>query len=146
MRSQIRYTLLGIAIACLGQQALSQKGDPQGLPGRIETYREHNSSALMLSPAVDFRTGDILRIKVVGSAKKIIIRLLPKGEEPGRSVGVVGGPVDVPSGGLLELILPEDRNQVSQISVHGGPNPWDYNLGEGNGAVSIQSASVIRRR
>lgn len=98
-----------------------------------------------LAPPVDLARGDRLRMLIGGTAKKILVRLLPKGQAPDTATGIVGGAIDVPGTRIVEVTLPEDRRQIAQISVHGGPTPFDVPLGGGNGAATLVSVDVSRR-
>jgi hypothetical protein len=102
---------------------------------------------MILAPPMDFTKGDKLRVTVGGTAKKIVVRLLPKNQSPDSSAGVVGGPIDVPSTRVIEVILTGDRKQVAQISVHGGPNPCnEYDLGGNNGPATIKVVERTKQK
>ena len=105
-----------------------------GTPGTSES----GSGYLDLKNPVSFRAGDELRVLVGGSAKKVVIRLLPKGAKPDSPAGIVGGPLDVPSTRIVRVVLTAARDDVVQISVHGGENPWkQISLGAGNGPATL---------
>lgn len=112
----------------------------ESFAGVTGSSSQWGSGWMLFAPAVDFKKGDKLRIIIGGTAKKVVVRLLPKGRSPDTSVGVIGGPVIVPSTRVVEVTLSEDRKQVVQISVHGGVNPWnEFNLGGDNGSATIVS-------
>lgn len=114
-----------------------------GTPGSSAQW---GSGWIDLAPPVDFSKGDRLRLVVGGSAGKILVRLLHKGQSPDSSVGVLTGPIDVPKTRIVEVPLREPRAQIIQISVHGGSNPWGkFPLGGGNGPATIESAERIRQ-
>jgi hypothetical protein len=117
----------------------------QVIKGKIGSSRPWGSGWLDLPNPVDFATGDRLRLSVGGKATKILVRLLPQGGDPNKAIGVLGGVIIVPKSRIVEVTLPEDRKQVVQISVHGGPSPWGTNpLGAGNGPATIISAERVR--
>ena len=147
MKIRTLITLFALVTFSTGAICSHASDNAQSLPGKILKSPEWGSGCVVLSQCTDFRTGDLLKIKVGGTAKKVILRLLPKGESPDSSTGVVGGPMDVPPGRVIEVALPEDRLQVTQISVHGGANPWgEFPLGEDNGPATLLSASVVRKQ
>ena len=59
--------------------------------------------------------------------------------------GVIGDRVDVPKSRNVEIVLLADYDNVIQISVHGGPNPWGrFSLGGGNGPATLETAILVR--
>ena len=141
--------LLGVITAvvlalCFGASVQVKAETIMGTTGSAPQW---GSGWMILGPPIDFAKGDKLRVTVGGSAKRIVLRLLPKNQPPDSSAGVVGGPIDVPSTRVIEVVLTEDRKQVSQISVHGGPNPWnEYDLGGGNGPATIKVVERTRQK
>jgi hypothetical protein len=138
-----RTVLVGriILVLALLMFGLPNRLVAETLAGTIGSSSEWGSGWLLLGPPIDFAKGDHLKLLVGGSATKVIVRLLPKGGSPDSTVGIVGGPVDVPKSRVVEIVLPNDRPQVIQISVHGGPNPWGkFSIGGGNGPATIESA------
>lgn len=96
------------------------------------------------SVAVDFKKGERLRLAIGGSATKILVRLLPRGADAATPIGVIPTPVSVPSNRFVEMIVPYDAATTDQISVHGGPNPWEqYPLGAGNGPATITGVEKL---
>lgn len=115
--------------------------------GTTGSSSQWGSGWMVLAPPMDFAKGDKLRVTLGGTAKKIVLRLLPKNQSPDSSAGVVGGPIDVPANRVVEVVLTEDRKQVSQISVHGGPNPWnEYDLGGNNGPATIKVVERTKQK
>lgn len=142
-RSLIALTVLALAFTGAARSQSSENA--QLLVGRNEKFPQWNSGDIALTQPVDFKEGDRLRIQLGGKAKRVVVRLLPKGEAPETSVGAIGI-FEVPQNRIVEVTLTEERPQVIQVSVHGGPNPWgDFELGEDNGAATIVSASVVRK-
>lgn len=95
---------------------------------------------LDLESFTDFRTSDQLKIKVGGTAKKVLVRFLEKGVDPNSPEGIEGGPLQVPTNRVLIITLKANQYKVGQISIHGSPNPWGiFPLGEGNGPATVIS-------
>ena len=114
------------------------------LLGEIGASSRWGSGWLDLGAPTDFLNGDRIRIKVGGSAAKILVRLLPKGQSPDTGTGRIGGTITVPENRIVEVTLKYDREDVIQVSVHGGAKPWNISLGGGNGPATIEEAEVIR--
>jgi len=118
----------------------------QNLAGPTGSSSKWGSGWLDLAPPVDFAKGDRLRLLIGGTADRIIVRLLPKGISPDTSTGVLGGAIAVSKSRIAEVIIPGDRKQIVQISVHGGPNPWGrFPLGGANGPATLESAERLKR-
>lgn len=116
------------------------------LAGEIGSSSSWGSGWLDLATVTDFAAGDVLRLRIGGTAGKILVRLLPEGSFPDTSVGIIGsGAVTVPKNRIVEVVLDNDRKGIIQISVHGGPNPWGrFPLGSGNGPATLESATLVR--
>jgi len=143
--SDKRLCTILISLAVLLPLALPGTVSSQTLAGAPGSSSQWGSGWLDLAPAVDFAKGEHLKLFVGGSADKILVRLLPKGASPDTSTGIIPGVVNVPKSRIVVVILPEDRKQVVQISVHGGPNPWGkFPLGGGNGPATIESAERVK--
>lgn len=116
------------------------------LTGRIGSSSLWGSGWIDLETRTDFKRGDKVRLKIGGAAKSIVVRFLSEGNSPDDPVGIDGGVVKVPENRVVEITLNEDHTDVIQISVHGGPNPWNlYPLGGGNGPATVLSAERIAR-
>ena len=116
------------------------------LGGTVGASEKFGSGWIDLQQPVDFGKGDRLRLIVGGNATRVVIRLLPKDKARDSSEGLLGGPVEVPKTRVVEVVLREDRLQVVQISVHGGPNPWGHFPMPNNGPAALQSAERIPSR
>jgi hypothetical protein len=115
------------------------------LTGAAGSSPEVGSGWIDLAPPVDFAKGDRLRLVLGGTANKVFVRLLPKGQTPDTSAGIIGRAIDVPATRIIEVTLPQERKQIVQISVHGGANPWNkFPLTPGNGPATLKSAERIR--
>jgi hypothetical protein len=93
---------------------------------------------------MDFETNDRLRLKVGGTAEKIIVRLLEEGQFPDEPAGIVGYSIEVPKDRIVEIVLHKAHKKIVQISVHGGPKAWHFPLGADNGPATLVSAEFIR--
>lgn len=121
-------------------------GIPKPLTGTIGFSSRWGSGWLDLEVVTDFRKGDRLRLTIGETADRILVRLLPKGVSPDESVGIIGGVVAVPKNRIVEVALDTDRKGITQISVHGGPNPWGrFPQGSGNGPATLEAVELIPR-
>jgi len=138
-RLTVLFTIVSIIILfSIGPDARAQSW--QRLHGGIGSSSRWGSGWLDLAATTDFKKGDRLRLSIGGSATKVLIRLLSRGESPDDAVGIIGE-FSIPPSRNIEVTLKEDRKSVIQISVHGGPNPWGkFPLGGGNGPATLQSA------
>jgi hypothetical protein len=105
---------------------------------------EEHSGWCDFDTPVAFKKGERLRLAVGGTARKIILRLLPKGADPNTTTGVIPTPFTIPSDRFLVVTVPYDVSATVQISVHGGQNPWgQYSLGAGNGPATISGVERL---
>ncbi len=120
--------------------------EPGPLTGEIGSSSRWGSGWLDLATVADFAAGDVLRLRIGGTAGKVFVRLLPEGQFPDSSAGIIGGPITVPENRIVEVALDSARENIVQISVHGGPKPWGkFPLGGGNGPATLESATLVRR-
>ena len=140
MISKSRQAAVAIlALVVLGVGA----AQAQKLKGETGSSAQWSSGWLTLKSTTNFSKGDHLKLVVGGPANKIVVRLLANGAAPETSAGAIGA-FDVPKDHVVDVVIPEDRKDVIQISVHGGANPWgEFPLGDGNGAVTIKSAELV---
>lgn len=136
--SWLGATLIFVVVAFLATVYAQPTFEP--VRGRIGASDKWQSGWLDLNTPTDFKQGDMLRIRVGGNARKIVIRLLPEGEKPDDPVGFEACDVPVPESRVVERTLGQDHPRIKQISVHGGPNPWGLcPLGGGNGPATLFS-------
>lgn len=129
---------LGPALALLLLAAASPAW--QTLGGTIGASKHFGSGWIDLAKVANFHRGDMLRLRVGGTAEQIVVRLAAKGDDPNDPAGVDGGMKTVPPNRIVVVTLEDNHENVKQISVHGGPNPWGvYNLGPKNGPATLQS-------
>ncbi|NQT21090.1 MAG: hypothetical protein HQ592_15385 [Planctomycetes bacterium] len=121
------------------------KLEPKLLAGELGSSSRWCSGWLDLATTTDFAKSDLLRLRIGGTATKILVRLLPKGISADRPHGIIGGAITVADNRIVEVVFDTDRKGIVQISIHGGPNPWGrYPLGASNGClVTIESAELI---
>ena len=94
--------------------------------------------------STDFKQGDNLKLRIGGTADKIIIRFLSKGVDPSAPTGIINGIFKVPQDRVVQIDLDKNYNDVIQISVHGSQNPWGrFPLGGSNGPATLESVERI---
>lgn len=141
-RRHVLISALAVVGAALSKAALAQAQELKGNQGSSARW---GSGWLDLAPPLNFERGEKLQIHVGGTAKRVVLRLLPSGGRAEDDVGVLGAPLDVPESRVLEVKMTETRTQIVQISIHGGPNPWgNYPLGPGNGPATIVSVKRVK--
>jgi hypothetical protein len=115
----------------------------ESLTGKVGSSSQYGSGWIDLKPVKSFKAGDKLRLKIGGTAKKIVVRLLPRGDDSNDPIGIVETDLTVPKSRVVTVTLKEDHLMTIQISVHGGPKPWTYSLGEGNGPATLEKAERL---
>ena len=85
---------------------------PKLLAGEIGSTSSWGSGWLDLATVTDFAAGDVLLLQIGGTAKKVIVRLLPEGKFPDSTIGIVGGAVAVPGNRIVKVVLSEDRKGI----------------------------------
>jgi len=104
---------------------------------RIGTSSQWGSSWCDLQPAVDFEANSTIEIHIdPHGAGVVLVRLLSEGGNPDSPDGIIGGATPV-TNGIIRIPLSQTYTNIKQISVHGGPDPWDYNLGVSNKGARI---------
>ena len=116
------------------------------LVGRTGSSATWGSGWIDLPNPVSFFKGEKLRIRVGGTAERVVVRLAQKGADSDSSAGVIPLIIPVPrENRIIELSLTEEKPQVVQISVHGLSNPWnEFPLGSSNGPATLISAERLR--
>lgn len=140
-RVLVGFSLMSLLILGVMDYAFAEP-----LKGRIGSSSQWGSGWIDLEVTTSFKQGDKLKFKVGGTANNIIVRFLSKGDNPNDPVGIVGGVIRVPETRIIQITLTEEHKNVVQISVHGGPNPWNlYPMGGGNGPATILSVERLAR-
>jgi hypothetical protein len=120
-------------------------GCSESLKGKTGFSSQWGSGWIDLGSITSFKRGERIKLIIGGTAKNIIVRLLPKGEKTDDPVGIEAGIVKVPDNRIVQITLTQDHPNIRQISVHGGPNPWGmYPLGD-NGPATIVSVERISK-
>ena len=103
-----------------------------------------NSGWIDFTQPINFSKGDQLRLSVGGAANKVVVRFLDDSRRADSPEGVIGV-FPVGADRIVRITLDADYRGIQQISVHGGPNPWNlYDLGGGNGAATLSAAQILR--
>ena len=145
------YSILSVFLIgllfCVNSPAQQNSGTNRvrliGEPGMSQKW---GAGWLALAEPINFKKGDKLRLKIGGTAKTILVRLLPKNEFPDLPVGIVTDLIKVPIDRIVEIELGQPYEGIIQISVHGGSQAWHYNLGGDNGPASLYFVELIPSR
>ena len=114
------------------------------LTGNIVTSGQWKAGWIDLGQPTNFNQGARLRLRIGGSANRVIVRLRPEGEPFGKAVGVLSSGIDVPATKIVEVTLAQAHQNVIQIAVHGGRNPFGrFPLGVDNGSARLESIELI---
>jgi hypothetical protein len=144
LKASVGGLILHIAIVLASMSAAAHAAE--AMPGTVGASTQYASGWIDFAQPVDFSRGERLRFVIGGTATKILIRMLSKGQSRDGSDGLLGGVIDVPKTRVVELSLGENRAQVIQISVHGGPNPWGKFPMPGNGPATLQAIERLPPR
>jgi hypothetical protein len=128
------------AYAFAAQPPGDAKSEWQRISGSPGVDDQYASGYIDFAKVQSFLQGEQLRLKIGGTAQKVVVRLLPSGGNPTSAIGVLDE-YSVPKDRVLILRLSSAHVDIRQLSVHGGPKPWDlYDLGGGNGPATLLSA------
>ena len=136
-------TLLILSSTILSQ---SRRSNERELAGTLGSSGRWKAGWFDLNNPTQFVEGDTIRIKVEGTARNILVRLLVQGQDANEPNGIVGGLIRVPANRIINVRIGNTRNNIIQISVHGGSNPFNWNLGATNGHVRIAESPLLIRR
>ena len=142
----VRFVVAGILIALSAIVAANalpavQWQPLQGSIGQGSGSR-WRASWMDLSSVRDFHRGDRLRVRVQGTAERVLVRLLPKDASSDLPAGLVGSVMRVPPGGVLDVPLAENHPSVKQISVHSGLEAFGQALNSTDGGAAIVSVEM----
>ena len=115
----------------------------QSFDGSYGASRAWGSGWLDLRQPIELESGKCLRIEIGGTASKVVVRLLRRDDDPSRASGIVGGIHNVPESRKIDVQLLSQFPNIKQISVHGNPNAWHFDLGGKNGPATLISATSI---
>ncbi len=100
------------------------------------------SSYMQLNTPRNFMKGEQLRITLRGKAKRVYVRLLPKGADATTSIGIIGKRIRVPQNGVITVKLESTYRNIQQISVHSGREAFAKGLSLFNDIADIVSIDV----
>jgi hypothetical protein len=141
---------VGIVIALVLVPFFTCQATPiNGVYGESQEY-----DAGWLNPEVpqNFQRGDLLYLTIGGTAKYIVVQLLPEGETFGTPAGVLPGTTPrvnnafktyVPSNRIVRIRIDSQHRKIVQIVVHGGQHPFAFPLGKHNGPATLLNAERI---
>lgn len=142
MKKRLKPRPFAFCIAVMCAYTVTVYSEP--LQGGIGASAHWGSGWLDLFKSTSFHRGDRLKLRVGGTANTIVVRFLEEGADPDDPSGIDGGPIKVPIDRLVEIVLQEDHENVIQISIHGGPNPWGlFLMGGGNGPATLLGAERV---
>jgi hypothetical protein len=127
--AKIVFAISCVFSANLWAQSMACKSSP---------ISEYDSGWCSFTSPIAFEKGDRLSLTVVGDATQVIVRLLPKDANPNTATGAISKPFAIPPNRKIELTIADKTLPITQISVHGGPNPWGlYPLSPNNKGATI---------
>jgi hypothetical protein len=89
----------------IGSMVLIEAKAAELLSGETGTSSQWDSGWLALDSPTDFKNGDKLRLTIGGTASNIKVRLLPRGQFPETTAGILPGVIEVPKTRTVEVIL-----------------------------------------
>lgn len=141
MIKSYKIALIVLGILSIPYQDLSAQTAVACQPGASPQWK---SGWCDFGTPVSFNQGERLRLAVGGSAKQIIVRLLPRGTDSNTTIGVYPTLLNVPENRFVEFTVPNNTSDIVQISVHGGPNPFgQYPINPGNGPATISGVERL---
>ncbi|MCK5061848.1 hypothetical protein KAR28_04825 [Candidatus Parcubacteria bacterium] len=115
----------------------------QSLDGYYDASSRWGSGWLDLRQPTTLEPGTCFRFTIGGTASKVLIRFLRVDDDPNRPVGIVGGIRNVPESREIIIKLSRRFPNTKQISVHGNPKSWHFDLGGTNGPAILESVEVV---
>lgn len=143
MRRNILLILLLVLSTLGGMNASAQSLDGCYLDGYYGASTRWGSGWLDLRQPTTFESDTCLHFTIGETASRILIRLLRVDDDPNSAVGFVGGIHDVPDSREVVVKLSRRFANIKQISVHGGPKAFHFDLGHKNGPATLESVKVI---
>lgn len=139
-----RHVLLKLAGLLVLVVASAFPQTTEALHGSAGKDAHWNSGWMDFTQPINLYKGDQLRLSVGGAASKVVVRFLDDSRRADSVEGVIGV-FPVGPDRTIRITLDADYKGIQQISVHGGPNPWNlYDLGGGNGAATLSAAQILR--
>ena len=115
----------------------------QTLDGYYDASPRWGSGWLDLRQPTTLESGTCFRFTIGGTASKVIIRFLRVDDDPNRPVGIVGGIHNIPESREIIIKLSRRFPNTKQISVHGNPKSWHFDLGGTNGPAILEAVTVV---
>jgi hypothetical protein len=138
MRKKVLMSLFLTLFILIGQSSLAQS-----LDGYYGSSPRWGSSWLDLRQSTTFEAGTCLRFVIGDGASKILIRFLRVDDDPNRPVGIYDGIHEVPDSHEIVVKLSRRFANIKQISIHGNPKSWHYDLGSKNGPAILETIQII---
>jgi len=138
MRKNILFLATGALLVLFGINASAQS-----LDGYYDASSRWGSGWLDLRQPTTLESGTCFRFTIGGTASKVLIRFLRVDDDPNRPVGIVGGIHNVPESREIVIKLSRSFPNTKQISVHGNPKSWHFDLGGTNGPAILESVAVV---
>jgi hypothetical protein len=138
MKRNILFLVAGAVLILFGMNATAQS-----LDGYYDASPRWGSGWLDLRQPTTLESGTCLRLTIGGTASKVLIRFLRVDDDPNRPVGIVEGIHSVPESREIVVKLSRRFPNTKQISVHGNPKAWHYELGGTNGPAALESVTVV---
>lgn len=138
MKKNVLLSLFLAIFILIGQNSLAQS-----LDGYYDSSPRWGSSWLDLRQPTTFETGTCLRFVIGGGASKILIRFLRVDDDPNRPVGIHDGIHEVPDSREIVVRLSRRFANIKQISIHGNPKAWHYDLGSKNGPAILETIKIV---
>ena len=138
MRKNIILSCFFALFTFIGHSAVAQSFD-----GHYGLSQSAGGSWLDLRQTTTFESGTCMRFVVGGAASKMLIRFLRVDDDPNRPIGILDGIHDVPNSRELVVKLSRRFANIKQISIHGNPKAWHYDLGSKNGPANLERINIV---
>lgn len=138
MKESISILAIGTFLFLFGMNASAQS-----LDGYYDASSRWGSGWLDLRQPTTLEAGTCFRFTIGGTASKVLVRFLRVDDDPNRPVGIVGGIHNVPESREIVVKLSRRFPNTKQISVHGNPKSWHFDLGGKNGPAILESVAVV---
>ncbi|MCP4373919.1 MAG: hypothetical protein GY797_38320 [Deltaproteobacteria bacterium] len=138
MKNSMFLTFLCAIFVLIGQNAFAQS-----LDGSYGSSPRWGSSWLELRQPTTFESGTCLHFVISDGASKILIRFLRVDDDPNQPVGLYDGIHEVPESREIVVMLSRQFANIKQISIHGNPKAWHYDLGGNNGPAILETITIV---
>ncbi len=131
------------AVAGMFVLLISNNSVAQDLDGFYEASPRWGSGWIDLRQPTTFESGTCLNLAIGGTATKVLVRFVQVDDDPNRPVGIVGGIRDLSGSRDVSVQLKRRFPNIKQISVHGNPKAWHFDLGNKNGPATLEAISIV---